>query len=236
MKPHRYFTRFVALGAAALVTCLASTGCQKDYRTMAGDAANNCSSGKYGQAAKLSAEASSKLKQDDIDRVAYLMEAGRCAQLNGDLETSDKMLGDASDEVRPYLDSKAEAKVTEGVATTVLNQTVSIYRGTNLERTMLATLLAMNAMVRGDAQEARRNLILASEWQQLAAELHTAGECDPDLLIRTSGEMRLSNFLLWQLSYTEFYITEKLWPDFGKDELNDAVRDYGERHRRFGAV
>ena len=172
MKPHRYFTRFVALGAAALVTCLASTGCQKDYRMMAGDAANNCSSGKYGQAAKLTAEASSKLKQDDIDRVAYLMEAGRCAQLNGDLETSDKLLGDASDEVRPYLDGKAEAKVTEGVATTALNQTVSIYRGTNLERTMLATMLAMNAMVRGDAQEARRNLILASEWQKLAADLN----------------------------------------------------------------
>jgi undecaprenyl diphosphate synthase len=58
----------------------------------------------------------------------------------------------------------------------------------------------------------------------------------PDLLIRTSGEMRLSNFLLWQLSYTEFYITDKFWPDFGKDELNEAVRAYAKRHRRFGAV
>ncbi len=66
--------------------------------------------------------------------------------------------------------------------------------------------------------------------------LYTRYYPDPDLLIRTSGEMRLSNFLLWQLSYTEFYITEKLWPDFRKDELREALIAYGQRHRRFGAV
>jgi len=66
--------------------------------------------------------------------------------------------------------------------------------------------------------------------------LYTRYYPDPDLLIRTSGEMRISNFLLWQLSYTEFYITPKLWPDFGKEDLKDAIRDYGQRQRRFGAV
>ena len=66
--------------------------------------------------------------------------------------------------------------------------------------------------------------------------LYTRYYPDPDLLIRTSGEMRLSNFLLWQLSYTEFYITDKLWPDFRKQELGDAIRAYGSRHRRFGGV
>jgi len=66
--------------------------------------------------------------------------------------------------------------------------------------------------------------------------LYTRYYPDPDLLIRTSGEMRLSNFLLWQLSYTEFFITEKLWPDFDKDDLKEAVRAYGSRHRRFGTV
>ena len=59
---------------------------------------------------------------------------------------------------------------------------------------------------------------------------------DPDLLIRTSGEMRLSNFLLWQLSYTEIYVTPKLWPDFGKEDLRDAILDFNQRERRFGGL
>lgn len=66
--------------------------------------------------------------------------------------------------------------------------------------------------------------------------LYTRYYPDPDLLIRTSGELRLSNFLLWQLSYTEFYVTEKLWPDFQKEDLVEAVRAFGRRQRRFGGV
>ncbi len=66
--------------------------------------------------------------------------------------------------------------------------------------------------------------------------LYTAGLPDPDLLIRTSGEMRLSNFLLWQTYYTELYITDVLWPDFGRDELFRAIIDYQKRDRRFGKV
>lgn len=64
--------------------------------------------------------------------------------------------------------------------------------------------------------------------------LTTAGIPDPDLMIRTSGEMRISNFLLWQMAYTELYITEVLWPDFGKDDLYKAVIEYQSRERRFG--
>ncbi len=64
--------------------------------------------------------------------------------------------------------------------------------------------------------------------------LYTGGFPDPDLLIRTSGEMRLSNFLLWQLSYSEIYVTEKLWPDFGKKDLKKAIDEYQKRERRFG--
>lgn len=66
--------------------------------------------------------------------------------------------------------------------------------------------------------------------------LDTKGIPDPDLLIRTSGEERLSNFLLWQLAYTEFYFTDVLWPDFNKKELIKAVEKYNERDRRFGKV
>ena len=66
--------------------------------------------------------------------------------------------------------------------------------------------------------------------------LYTAGLPDPDLLIRTSGEMRLSNFLLWQLSYSEIYITKKYWPDFKKEDYLKAIREYARRDRRFGGV
>ncbi|MDD5644311.1 MAG: isoprenyl transferase [bacterium] len=64
--------------------------------------------------------------------------------------------------------------------------------------------------------------------------LYTKDIPDPDLLIRTSGEIRLSNFLLWQCSYTEFYFTEVLWPDFGKDDLMEAIMEYSRRERRYG--
>jgi len=66
--------------------------------------------------------------------------------------------------------------------------------------------------------------------------LDTEGIPDPDLLIRTSGEMRLSNFLLWQIAYTEFYFTDVLWPDFSKKELEKAIQQYNDRERRFGKV
>ncbi len=64
--------------------------------------------------------------------------------------------------------------------------------------------------------------------------LDTAGQPDPDLLIRTSGELRVSNFLLWQIAYSELYITDVLWPDFAKKDLNKALRDFQSRRRRFG--
>lgn len=70
--------------------------------------------------------------------------------------------------------------------------------------------------------------------QSLRDHLSTGGMCDPDLVIRTSGEQRLSNFLLWESAYAEFYFTPVLWPDFGAEELDQALCAYGERHRRFG--
>jgi undecaprenyl diphosphate synthase len=70
--------------------------------------------------------------------------------------------------------------------------------------------------------------------QLFASHLYTAGLPDPDLLIRTGGESRLSNFLLWQLSYTEIYITETMWPDFKEDCLIEAIKEYQRRERRFG--
>ncbi|MBT4226366.1 MAG: undecaprenyl diphosphate synthase family protein, partial [Verrucomicrobia bacterium] len=69
-----------------------------------------------------------------------------------------------------------------------------------------------------------------------ADHLYTAGTPDPDLLIRTSGEMRVSNFLLWQISYAELVVTERLWPDFGEPDFCAALEAFAGRDRRFGKV
>jgi undecaprenyl diphosphate synthase len=70
----------------------------------------------------------------------------------------------------------------------------------------------------------------------IAQNLYTRQIPDPDLLIRTSGEMRISNFLLWQIAYTEIFVTHTLWPDFGREEFLDILRNYQQRDRRFGKV
>ena len=72
--------------------------------------------------------------------------------------------------------------------------------------------------------------------KMLESYLYTAGIPDPDLIIRTSGEMRLSNFLLWQSAYAEFYFTNTLWPDFGREEFISAIKEYQGRERRFGGL
>ena len=70
----------------------------------------------------------------------------------------------------------------------------------------------------------------------VASHLYTAGQPDPDLIIRPSGEHRLSNFMMWQAAYAEFWSSNVLWPDFSKEDLNEALRDFEKRNRRFGGV
>jgi len=72
--------------------------------------------------------------------------------------------------------------------------------------------------------------------QTIAANLYTAGMADPDLLIRTAGEMRISNFLLWQISYSEIWVTDHCWPEFRESDLHQAIRDFAARDRRFGGL
>lgn len=114
------------------------------------------------------------------------------------------------------------------------------------ENTGLTFVIAVNyggrdeitRAVRRIAEEVKAGILDPGEIteQKVAAYLDTAGIPDPDLLIRTSGELRLSNFLLWQLAYAEFYITDVLWPDFNREELIRAIRAYNRRDRRFGGV
>jgi len=94
---------------------------------------------------------------------------------------------------------------------------------------------AVNAIVE-DARLEGRLRDLHIDEESIAARLYTAGLPDPDLLIRTSGEKRVSNFLLWQIAYAELYVTETLWPDFERADLLDAILDYQKRDRRFGGL
>ena len=105
-------------------------------------------------------------------------------------------------------------------------------------------ILALSYSSRWEIKEALKEVVRDAKEGKLSAEdinettLHrylcTRNCPDPDLLIRTSGELRISNFLLWQLAYTELYFTQKLWPDFRKQDLIDAIADYQGRQRRFG--
>ena len=92
--------------------------------------------------------------------------------------------------------------------------------------------------VRAIATKVQEGKLEAAEIneQVIAQHLYTKNMPDPDLLIRTSGEMRVSNFLLWQISYAELVVTPTLWPDFRKAQLAEAVEEYSRRHRRFGTV
>lgn len=107
----------------------------------------------------------------------------------------------------------------------------------------LTAILALNYSGRAEIVEAVRKLLKGGEAAGAALDegtfasyLQTAGIPDPDLLIRTSGEMRISNFLLWQVAYSELWVTDVLWPDFRKAHLLQAILDYQKRERRFGDV
>ena len=90
--------------------------------------------------------------------------------------------------------------------------------------------------VKGIVEDTKKGIIKRIDENLFTRYLYTNNIPDPDLLIRTSGEMRLSNFLLWQVAYTEIYVTETLWPDFRKKAYLKALREFTRRERRFGKV
>lgn len=107
--------------------------------------------------------------------------------------------------------------------------TLALNYGSRLE--MLNAVKAISQ----DVKQGRIDAAALTE-EKFSEYLYTRDLPEVDLLIRTSGEMRLSNFLLWQLSYSEIYVTEKLWPDFTKDDLSEAISEFSKRHRRFGDI
>lgn len=119
-----------------------------------------------------------------------------------------------------------------------IQEAVDLTRGND----RLVVNVAFNYGGRAEIVDAIRSLIAEGVAPEMiddaavSARLYTGGQPDPDLIIRTSGEMRLSNFLIWQAAYAEFYTTPTLWPDFGRDELYAALKDFNDRDRRFGLV
>jgi undecaprenyl diphosphate synthase len=114
------------------------------------------------------------------------------------------------------------------------------------QHTGLHLCLAVNYGSRGEITDAVRRIAeeakagtldpAAIDEQTIADHLYTAGTLDPDLLIRTAGEMRFSNYLLWQVSYAEFHVTDVCWPDFREEQLHAAIRDFAARDRKFGGL
>jgi undecaprenyl diphosphate synthase len=106
--------------------------------------------------------------------------------------------------------------------------------------------LAINYGGRAEIVDAIKNICRKVDQNELNPEdvsesivsdhLYTAGMSDPDLLIRTAGEMRISNYLLWQISYAEMWVTEKMWPEFGISDFHQSIRDFSKRNRRFGGL
>ena len=123
-----------------------------------------------------------------------------------------------------------------------IDRTIELSR----EATGLNLCLAINYGARAEITDAVRRIVQetlegqidATEINEstIADHLYTAGMPDPDLLIRTAGEMRLSNYLLWQISYAEVWVTEQEWPDFNESLLLQAIRDYARRNRKFGGL
>ena len=129
----------------------------------------------------------------------------------------------------------------DGLPAFVRDELQSVIEATSANRGMQLNL-AINYGGRAELVDAVKSLVedarkgAAIDEAAISARLYTAGMPDPDLLIRTSGEMRVSNFLLWQIAYAELYVTEMLWPDFTRAELLRAILDYQKRDRRFGGI
>jgi undecaprenyl diphosphate synthase len=130
------------------------------------------------------------------------------------------------DQVRSELDAAVEA--TSGNQGLRVNLAIN-YSG----RSELVD--AVNALLDAARMESRLDSLRVDE-ETISSGLYTANSPDPDLLIRTSGEMRISNFLLWQIAYAELYVTDTLWPDFNRPELLKAILDYQKRDRRYGGL
>ena len=130
-----------------------------------------------------------------------------------------------AEELAPDVQDELEIGIAKTAANTGMLFNIALNYGGRAEIVDAARRAIASGIVPDDLDEAR-----------FSSLLYTAGQPDPDLLIRTSGEMRISNFLLWQIAYSEIWVTETLWPDFRRRDLLDAVVAYQKRERRYGGI
>ena len=168
--------------------------------------------------------------KDEVDALMKLLRnyMKTCLKTAAKNDMKVRVIGD----IEP-LDEDINKRIGELEAATVdnggLNFTIALNYGSRDEMTRAARRMAQ------DCADGKLDPDKIDE-SVFESYLDTHGIPDPDLMIRTSGEQRLSNYLLWQLAYSEFYFTDVPWPDFTKDELVKAVEEYNHRHRRFGGV
>lgn len=132
------------------------------------------------------------------------------------------------------LPERVQRELSQGVEATAANDGLQVNLAINYGG-RAEVVDAVNAWI-AESRAAGTLDRLSIDEDDISRRLYTVGAPDPDLLIRTSGEMRISNFLLWQIAYAELYITETLWPDFTRAELLKAILDYQRRDRRFGGL
>ncbi|MCR5692291.1 MAG: isoprenyl transferase [Eubacterium sp.] len=171
-----------------------------------------------------------KRPEDEVTSLMVLLRKylQNCIKRSNKNNMAVKVIGDIS-RLEPDLQDTIRELEEATKANTGLHFQVALNYGSRDEM-----IRAMRAMGK-DLQEGKIQLDQVSE-ETYASYLDTRGIPDPDLMIRTSGEERLSNFMLWQLAYTEFYFTDVLWPDFDKAELQKAIDYYNGRDRRYGGV
>lgn len=156
--------------------------------------------------------------------------------------------------LRRFLESELDQMVKNGIRLQSIGRIEKLPKSTRdvllktIEKTSanrgMVLTLALSYGGRQEIVDAVRRIVVSCDREKTSPDeiseqlvsgfLYTGGMPDPDLLIRTSGEYRVSNFLLWQIAYTEFYITPTLWPDFGRNEYLTAILDFQKRERRFG--
>jgi len=127
------------------------------------------------------------------------------------------------------------SKFPENIRTEIENACIITSRNIKFELNIALNYGARQELIRAFEIMIRQGIKKPTE-EILSSFLYTYGQPDPDLLIRTSGELRVSNFLLWQIAYSEIYVTDKLWPDFTRDDLKTAIVAFQKRRRRFGGL
>jgi undecaprenyl diphosphate synthase len=158
----------------------------------------------------------------------------------------DLMVESINDETHTLIEKEIALRVIGDLDRLSANVRERLYETMKITSTgsRMTLIVALSYSSRWEISEACRRIAIAVKEGRISvgditeetvgANLETSGIPDPELMIRTSGEKRISNFLLWQMAYTELYFTEKLWPDFGKEDFYKAVADFQKRERRYG--